>query len=1190
MEIFVKRVQDTQACTTFQCGKSFWVLEVTGKTKKEVPGAFPLVDQVGTCSLSLKDAYGRYAAKNMLQRHPHLRCEVFGTVKVFTVLALDESGAVVSYMAGKPGRSQIITSDVMNDASDCPNAALTSSILGMLPIKASLQKIRKKAKVSKSQSSHDQNESSVEQPLVVTPTSGDPPILHNVDHDSIGIDLDSNDQVKPIYSAKLVDSVIAQVIRNLRDEQSIVSSELQTLAQLVVKRCTNENGVSSLECHNVVLRRFTAEYVYLAKQRKDASKLEVGRNPRAVTKKAKTVAQIISQLGSQKISVLQALAKQEGFSIFLTSSLILQDYEIIALRDYIGTSMRGVVRMSHFMKAKELPMLFPPNFVRLVAKYEAKGGPSFMTAQVPLYTNKKEDKKQFCTFWWDRDPHRVAEDILSRSILDSSFEESITFSSVDKKFILVFGGDKGGEMFSMLIRTANRRDGNSSRHSQVLAQYEDGAECYDNLRQTVYSDTYPVRSFVQLLLDNQLVALAFKVKNGQSTIDCCSSLVQVTDLGKKASFIPNNVKFELLSKNNTTQYVIPEIDCRQLRKLIEVPIDVGDGHLHLLLRLVEASATELSDSGIDGDTENGTRYFSGYIVIYETKVVESFRWARNRILRVPLEASVSLEQYQTIGFPSNDTKQSLIVSGICSAASSCPCLVCVARSSEFTERLPSWQSEYKDESTDDITVQQQQYGPDAPLRTGPMGYRQCYERYIGETGEGQFAKTYDARMKDKRASGSVVFAPLADVPHEKESMSPMHASQGIFTHFSDCLRGKLHAIDKDGQWMVHVHTVLTAAKQYLAGHQDDSWRINHMISQDYDKKRAVLAKKKDTATDLNSILKLSDEIANVKDVKQEHAKTSGYDQKNLLQAGAKETQQSIEKYLKSKKPKGPAEYTFNRSIELHANIRFQAQHSGFELTNKDGIKVLAVWDKVCKSTAMSYPHHLDTIGKQICELMNDSKKIARPLLQLSKLLKSQDKFTDQHIRKLKFVVAQLSKEWRKVLSGKKVFLKLHHVECHILSFAILYRMVGRLSEEGFEACHPVMNAVQRVLKSIVSTQQRVATFGRRLNVRSDDKVQSVISDVNKKFTGPKRGTYNKTTINLRVSEELEFMECGTCTPSSEFPGFSVLSVGGIIPNEWRDVYLMSAHGHVPSYWSSSFQLDPELGSSQKQHSKFFRSN
>ena len=75
-------------------------------------------------------------------------------------------------------------------------------------------------------------------------------------------------------------------------------------------------------------------------------------------------------------------------------------------------------------------------------------------------------------------------------------------------------------MFSMLIRTANRRDGNSSRHSQVLAQYEDGAECYDNLRQTVYSDTYPVRSFVQLLLDNQLVALAFKVKNGQSTIDC----------------------------------------------------------------------------------------------------------------------------------------------------------------------------------------------------------------------------------------------------------------------------------------------------------------------------------------------------------------------------------------------------------------------------------------------------------------------------------------------------------------------------------------------------------------------------------------------------------------------------------------------------------------------------------------------
>jgi hypothetical protein len=79
---------------------------------------------------------------------------------------------------------------------------------------------------------------------------------------------------------------------------------------------------------------------------------------------------------------------------------------------------------------------------------------------------------------------------------------------------------------------------------------------------------------------------------------------------------------------------------------------------------------------------------------------------------------------------------------------------------------------------------------------------------------------------------------------------------------------------------------------------------------------------------------------------------------------------------------------------------------------------------------------------------------------------------------------ELSKQWPTVFPDKNVFIKLHHIEAHVIHFILMYQMYGRLSEEGFEACHPLMSQIQSIVGKIVGTGQRINAFGRRLQMKS----------------------------------------------------------------------------------------------------------
>lgn len=222
----------------------------------------------------------------------------------------------------------------------------------------------------------------------------------------------------------------------------------------------------------------------------------------------------------------------------------------------------------------------------------------------------------------------------------------------------------------------------------MLAQYENGAECYDNLRDTVFSTDYPIQKFLQSLLNDRFATLVFQVKDAQLMMrQCACSMIQINDMLRGEHFKPENVEFRLESTTTSTPATLSNdtqgTTADQTRRPIQVPVCTGSEPLQLTVRLLHATEQQIGSL-----KRSDCKYYAGFQVWYNGQVLTQVQWQRHKLLLVNLNASVELESYQTIGFPANDTKQGLLLCGVCSASSSCPCLVCCARSTTFTSNLP----------------------------------------------------------------------------------------------------------------------------------------------------------------------------------------------------------------------------------------------------------------------------------------------------------------------------------------------------------------------------------------------------------------------------------------------------------------------------------------------------------------------
>lgn len=169
--------------------------------------------------------------------------------------------------------------------------------------------------------------------------------------------------------------------------------------------------------------------------------------------------------------------------------------------------------------------------------------------------------------------------------------------------------------------------------------------------------------------------------------------------------------------------------------------------------------------------------------------------------------------------------------------------------------------------------------------------------------------------------------------------------------------------------------------------------------------------------------------------------------------GSIKLRDAIKTYLseKSTDARGPAEYTFNRAVEIQACVKYRAKHGGKELAHRDGIKVMENIKAIIAMVSKCYA------GNPVChdavmKVLETLRKICASLLIISKGMKSQAKVTAEKQLQVNTHIAEAFHLWKAEIRRPE-FVKLHHVSSHVPEFLRKWKMIGRLSKEGFEAAH-----------------------------------------------------------------------------------------------------------------------------------------
>lgn len=600
------------------------------------------------------------------------------------------------------------------------------------------------------------------------------------------------------------------------------------------------------------------------------------------------------------------------------------------------------------------------------------------------------------------------------------------------------------------------------------------------------------------------------------------------------------------------------------------PFEVlGEPSINLVVKLVRSSNTRQAS-------------YDGFYLVIAGQPVLRHRWQDGKALVVPPESKFEVSLRHVVGFPSNDTKQSLLVAGQGTATNQCCCLVCVEDKNNFTKHIPKWQQEMEENAmTSDHTP--------APLREGEYANEALYETWRKRTHD----ETIKPNKEDRLACGSTQKPPLLRTPIHKEPMAPMHSPQGIFTHFCAEIRSQLRTIESNSRWAQQVQQAHESVKKRVeekypgyAEARKNSGRFR--AAQRRFERQLAKEKGADTPNE-QKIQDLEQKVDQAREMVRIHAsEMTNYGKENRIQEGIGRLLSSLDSYLedKSKKPQGIGEFIFNKGIEMIGQVAFRPEHSGFELSHADGMKVLEKWSDIADCVAKCYDNsdEAEEFSPSIKSLMERSKEIAQHLLVVSKILKSQSKQSSLQIIKLRDAIYRLSKAWRNHFPNTTIFLKFHHVEAHVLDFVKRYEMYGRVSEEGFESAHPYVNQIRDMLKSVASTTQRINTICQRLHSGMNDEVTSAKTEVKVATTGKKRSRYDTSNSTSRAHEHVGIV--------SDFfnlvEGGAFLQLAGevLIPAEWKDVYFMAVFGKVPDWWTSCFQDRNDLGAAAKEKVKF----
>jgi hypothetical protein len=936
-------------------------------------------------------------------------------------------------------------------------------------------------------------------------------------------------------------------------------------------------------------------YMKLTRSNKPVSKLSKG----ALQEKAKKAQTFMNEIGEDEDSTLfKELARQKGYDVQSKDALQYTIPEAYALMKIAGTTVRLMNKIDSFGRTTKGFHQYPAQFGKRLSAYENLHGLVISTEKLHLVIRKgkgkgEPDVTQLVSFSHLEKPHRAVSLLIQSAMRSGRFMDSSSFSRHDDKcLVMTFGCDLGGSNTSMLGRLVNRKDGNSSEYCCIFASVEKAGENHENLRKTIYKKGSAHRNLVQNLVQDKLHAIVVTGSNLAGQVETCECAVVQMVEGPRAELCKTLENVEVsLNRGDDLEFSVGDLDL-----LGEEPKQLG---------LEQQSKIQLE---IQLMTSESKWNYIGFILLDGEKRIFSCRFENP----IAVLQNITVDCYQLLGFPSHDTKHAWLITGIsCTHSVSYPCLVCTLPRAHYEKHGPAWMDKWilkktaflealPDDRKDDKDVKELQillakmecleFDEDEPSRrTGEYSIAECYDDYNTETLQETCIPSGNERTALNQRVKSVTHEPLLYVPPNKDPLAPMHSPHGIMESFGSNVRDEIKGADRKALWIVKVKEVHKDATETASMDLTVDFERHKGLSLQRRTKRKALKKEIEKNHPVGfRVDRLKTAIKQLDDIITAFLVESKLTEKSRLKNGAKELVHKIEYYLssKSKLPKGQGEYTITRAFPIVGKVEYRKEFGGRTLSHNDWIVVLEQWSTVCEVVGACY-EDLQELKLELKEIMDTSAELGAPLLELAKVLKSQDIIDDDRLETIKYAMVKVYVSFRVAYPNQKVFPKLHHILWDAIHFIEEHKMFGILAEQGFEALHKNMNKINKDLKPMVDTNARQQTTFNRiqagLNPEFDAIKWAYLNRRSERYTNRSK-TY-KTSRKSRKDDMVAIaITLDELLVDERY--FEVDNSTHLIKENWKEVYQMVVQFKVPASWSKVFDDRDDLGNVKKEEARY----
>lgn len=383
--------------------------------------------------------------------------------------------------------------------------------------------------------------------------------------------------------------------------------------------------------------------------------------------------------------------------------------------------------------------------------------------QVGSTESSNHRKFKNCTVWWLKYWWEVLANRIKFLYNIGMFEPSSSFSNLEDDTILTVSNiDKADKFTSCMVRILNEKNGNSGKSTVILGVIGDNAnECHENLSKTFFSENSPIKSALQMLLDDTLVVMHILLRSAKGEIsqECCILHCLIADHYRA---FPGHRHIKVLNVS----------DNKFLKSSEKFPVveKIDDFSNFCLLRHTQnnsiVAAAVLNCVGVPfvwikiGDDADR---------LSDAEVTE-IQWKRLR------------------GWEGSDNKMCSILSGHQGASSKFSCYCCTNTREEMSN---------------------ERY--ECKMRTGERSNLALYEKY--RTFRGSTGPADDNARRDE--CFNISSKPLLDVPIEKQMFAPSHTTTGNMAHLDSLIVKGLEEIEKKSSFYTESRSLQTnLAKHY----------------------------------------------------------------------------------------------------------------------------------------------------------------------------------------------------------------------------------------------------------------------------------------------------------------------------------------------------------------------------------------